>query len=83
MRQGVRIRTDRRRDADCIAGALHEYGSEVKRAGRRWAIHVSVTSAPDELTAVLAALKICLDENAIAMVKVEIDGQAYAMEGMV
>jgi hypothetical protein len=82
MRQGVRIRTDRRRDADCIADALHEYGSEVERAGRRWIVHVSVTSTPDELTAVLAVLKICLNENGIAMVKVEIDGQAYAMEGM-
>jgi hypothetical protein len=24
----------------------------------------------------------CLDENAIAAVKVELDGQAYAMEGL-
>jgi hypothetical protein len=82
MRQGVRIRTDRRRDADCIADALHEYGSEVERAGRRWAVHVSGAITPEELTAALASLKLCLDENAIAMVKVEIDGQAYAMEGM-
>jgi len=29
-----------------------------------------------------SALKQCLDENAIAAVKVELDGQAYAMEGL-
>jgi hypothetical protein len=33
--------------------------------------------APDLLT----ALKACLDEHAIAAVKVAVDGQAYAMEG--
>jgi len=27
-------------------------------------------------------LKQCLDENAIGAVKVEFDGQAYAMEGL-
>jgi hypothetical protein len=30
----------------------------------------------------IRALKQCLDENAIAAVKVELDGQAYAMEGL-
>ena len=30
----------------------------------------------------LTALKACLDENAIGAVKVAIDGQAYAMEGV-
>jgi hypothetical protein len=80
MRQDVRVTTKRRSEADCICEALHEYGSDVKRVGRQWAVDVSV-SAP-ELSAILAALKTCLDANGIASVKVTIDGRAYAMEGM-
>jgi hypothetical protein len=53
----------------------------VAQDGRGWAVQLSAPGAP-ELTAVLAALKICLDENAIAVVKVQIDGQVYAMEGL-
>ena len=37
---------------------------------------------PPELPELLTALKQCLDESAIAAVKVELDGQAYAMEGL-
>jgi hypothetical protein len=80
MRQDVRITTDKRADAECISDALIDYRSEVEREGRRWAIQVLAPSAP-ELNAVLAALKKCLDENAIALVKVTIDGQPYVMEG--
>jgi hypothetical protein len=81
MRQGVRITTDKQSDARCISNALLAYGGEVAQDGRGWAVQLSAPGAP-ELTAVLAALKICLDENAIAVVKVEIDGQVYAMEGL-
>jgi len=80
MQPGVRITTDNRGHAKCIAEALNEYGSEVESEGKRWGVHLSA-STPPELTAVLAALKICLDENAIALVKITVDGQAYAMEG--
>ena len=81
MRQAVRITTKKRRDAKCIADALIAHGSKFEREERRWSVHLSSSSAP-ELTAVLTALKSCLDENAIAAVKVSIDGEAYAMEGM-
>jgi hypothetical protein len=80
MRQGVRITTGKRADAECISDALVDFGSEVERKGEGWAVQVSASS-PRELTAVLAALKTCLDDNAIASVRVTIDGQAYAMEG--
>jgi hypothetical protein len=80
MRQGVRITTDKGTDAECISDALVDYGSEVERKGEGWAVQV-LAPGPPELTAVLAALKTCLDDNAIALVKVTIDGQAYAMEG--
>lgn len=81
MGQGVRITTTERRDAECIGDALIEYGSEVEQDRGRWAVHLSASGASD-LTAVLTALKRCLDENAIATVKVSIDGDAYVMEGM-
>ena len=80
MRQRVRITTDKRADAECISDALIDYGGIVEKEGKRWAVQVSAPSA-SELTAVLAALKHCLDENTIALVRVTIDGQAYAMEG--
>jgi hypothetical protein len=80
MRQDVRITTDKRKDAGCISAALHDYASEVEKEGRRWTVQVSAPSAP-ELAALVAALKTCLDENAIALVKVTVDGRAYAMEG--
>lgn len=38
MRQGVRITTTEGRDAECIGDALVEYGSEVERDRRRWAV---------------------------------------------
>jgi hypothetical protein len=81
MRQDFRIETGRRDEAECICEALVEYGGEVKRERERWIVELPGTKAP-ELSAVLGALKGCLDENAIASVKVSIDGQAYAMEGM-
>ena len=80
MRQDVRITTDKRADAECISDALVEYGSELEKEGNRWTVRLSAPDAPD-LTAVLTVLSTCLDENAIALVKVTIDGQAYAMEG--
>jgi hypothetical protein len=79
MRQGVRITTDKKRDAKCISDALLAYESKIERDGKHWSVHFSAT-AP-ELTAVLTALKECLDENEIAMVKVLVDDRAYAMEG--
>jgi hypothetical protein len=73
--QDVGITTEKKADAECIGDALIEYGSEVVREGKRWAVQLSAPS-PLELTAVLAALRDCLDEHAIASVKVTIDGRA-------
>jgi hypothetical protein len=80
MRQGLCITTTRGRDAECIRDALREYGSEAKREGKQWTV-CCAASSPD-LLEVLTALKACLDANAIAAVKVTMDGRAYAMEGM-
>jgi hypothetical protein len=81
MRHGVQITTIRKRDADCICEALTGYGCIVERAGKRWSVDLSRSDTRD-LPDLLTALKACLDENAIGAVKVAIDGQAYAMEGV-
>jgi hypothetical protein len=80
MREGVRITTTKKADARCVSEALADYGSELERAGNGWAVH-RPPPTPPELSAVLTALKRCLDENAITFVTVTVDGQAYAMEG--
>ena len=82
MRKGVQVTTTRRRDAENISDALARYGTDVVRDGRRWSVQLSPSEPPD-LPELLTALKECLDENSIAAVKVELDGQAYAMEGLV
>jgi hypothetical protein len=80
MRQGVCITTGKKDDAECIHEALNAYGSELEREGRRWAVWLSSTNAPEQLTSVLSALKTCLEENGICLVTVTIDGQSYVME---
>jgi hypothetical protein len=81
MREGVQVTTTRKRDAECVSDALGRYGGKLERDGRRWSVQLT---APEGavLPELLTALKQCLDENEIAAVKVELDGQAYAMEGV-
>ena len=81
MRQGVQVTTTRKRDAECISGGLARYGGKVERDGRRWSVQLSASEGA-ALPNLLTALKQCLDDNEIAAVKVELDGQAYAMEGL-
>jgi small ligand-binding sensory domain FIST len=80
VRQGVRVTTTRKRDAQCIAEALAQYGSTLAGQGHRWVVELSEPEGAD-FPDVLTALKECLEENAIAAVKVELDGKAYTMEG--
>ena len=79
MRQAIVVTTDERRDAECISDALIAYESKVERDGRHWTVRLSASSAP-ELSSVFTALKDCLDQNAIAVVKVMVGDRAYAME---
>jgi hypothetical protein len=81
MRQGVQVTTTRKQDAECISHALGQYGGTMKRHGRRWLVELSAAEG-DALPDLLRALKHCLDENEIAAVEVELDGQAYPMEGL-
>ena len=80
VRQGVRVTTTGKRDAQWIAEALAQYGSTVAGQGQRWVVELSEPEGAD-LPDLLTALKECLEENAIAAVKVEVDGKAYTMEG--
>ena len=82
MRHGVRVTTTRKLDAECISDALGQYGGKVERDGKRWYVQLSASEGAAAFPELLTALKQCLDENAIAAVKVELDGQAYAMEGL-
>ena len=81
MRQGVQVTMTRKRDAERISGGLAQYSGKVERKGRRWSVQLSA-SEDAALPDLLRALKQCLDENEIAAVKLELDGQAYAMEGL-
>jgi hypothetical protein len=81
MRQGVQVTATRKRDAECISGALRSYDAKIERVDRRWSAQLSASEGAT-LRKLLTALKQCLDENAIVAIKVELDGQAYAMEGL-
>jgi hypothetical protein len=77
----LRIGTARLEDAECISQALSQYGAEAEAEDGSSAV-VLVPAAPvDALPDVLTALKVCLDTNAIASVKVSVDAQSYVMEG--
>jgi hypothetical protein len=74
----LRIEAAQRADAECIADALAEYNASVEPKGA--VVIVTGMSSGTLVTAVLDALKACLDANAIAPVKVSIDDQHYVME---
>jgi hypothetical protein len=75
MRQGVQVTTARKREAECIFGALRPYDAKIEREGRRWSVQLSASEGA-ALPNLLTALRQCLDENEIAAVKVELDGWA-------
>jgi hypothetical protein len=74
----LRIEAAQRTDAECIADVLAEYDASVEPNGA--VVIVTRMGSGTLLTAVLDALKACLDANAIAAVKVSIDDQHYVME---
>jgi hypothetical protein len=75
----LRIEAAQRADAECIADALAEYNASVEPNGA--VVIVTGMSSGTLVTAVLDALKACLDANAIVAAKVSIDDQHYVMEG--
>ena len=79
--EGLRVGTARPEDAECVSAALSEYGSEVEPGNGAWAVVIKAPAEAEMLTALLGALKACLDKNEIASVTVTIGEQSYVMEG--
>jgi Na+/phosphate symporter len=79
MEDVLRIEAAQRADAKCIADALAEYNASVEPQGS--VVLITGMNSGTLVTAALDALKACLDANAIAAVKVLINGQHYVMEG--
>jgi len=65
-------------DAHCVAESLRLDDSSVAQSEGGWIVNVETSTV--ELTDVLSALRNCLVENDIPLVRVEIDGKTYAME---
>ena len=78
--RGFRIGTGRPEDAECIAGALGEFGSKIEPAEDAWSVVISAPPEGPLVNDLLSALKACLDENDIPSVRVTLDDQAYVME---
>jgi hypothetical protein len=72
------VETRRRADAACIARA---FDAAVSRSSRGWLVTLEIDSSSD-LGRFLATLQSCLDEDAIPMVTVALDGDRYVMEGL-
>jgi hypothetical protein len=80
MERGLRIQTTDEVDARCIAEALAEYGPTVEAAGSdSWL--VSLSDGRPDYTALLGALRGCLDLHGIASVQVVMSDHTYLMEG--
>jgi len=78
---GLRIGVARLEDAECISDALGGSGSEVADDDGAFTVVIPRPAEREMVTALLSALKTCLDENAIASVRVTVDEQSYVMEG--
>jgi hypothetical protein len=76
----LRIETDKRVDAECIAAALSKYAPQVEWRGDSWAV-VTTTRSRAVIPVMLSAVKTCLDRETIPTVRVTIDRRTYLMEG--
>jgi hypothetical protein len=65
-------------DAKCVADALRLDDSSVAQSDDGWIVNVEASTV--ELADVLSALRDCLVEQKIPLVRVAIDGKTYAME---
>jgi hypothetical protein len=65
-------------DAKCVAEALRLDDGSVAQSEDGWI--VSVMTSTVELADVLSALRDCLVEQQIRLVRVTLDGKTYAME---
>jgi hypothetical protein len=81
VEDNLRIATARREHAECQCDALRESGPvAVEEQEDAWAVVVS-TLRGEMVTALLTALKQCLEEQEIRTVKVTLGEKSYVMEG--
>jgi hypothetical protein len=81
VEDGLRIGVARHEDAECVSDALKEYGSEIEDDHGAFAVVIPTAVEGEMFTALLSALKACLDENEIPSVSVTLGEQSYVMEG--
>lgn len=79
----LQIRATDRADATCIAEGLREFEARVEAAEGEWVVIVPAVVSHELTTAVLGALKTCLERFEIALVKVELGKRTYVMEGAI
>jgi hypothetical protein len=77
----LQVATESLEDAECIADALAKHEPQIECVDGSWVLVLTTTSERVVLPALLGALKACLDEHAIPMVKVTLDGRTYTMQG--
>jgi hypothetical protein len=65
-------------DAKCVAEALQLDDNSMAQSEDQWI--VNVTTSTLDLADVLSALRDCLVEQQVRLVRVTIDGKTYAME---
>jgi hypothetical protein len=64
-------------EAECVAAALENFGSELENAGRRWRV---IVQDDVELVPLIPALEDCLRDNRIPSVKVSVGNRKYVMQ---
>jgi hypothetical protein len=80
VQQELAVHVHQLDDAKCVAEALRLDDSAVAQYKDGWIVTVPTSTL--ELADVLSALRDCLVEQQIPLVRVAIDGKAYAMEAV-
>jgi hypothetical protein len=64
-------------EAECVAAALENFGSELENPGRRWRV---IVQDDVELAPLIPPLEDCLRDNGIPSVKVTVGSRRYVMQ---
>jgi hypothetical protein len=65
-------------EAECLAGALENFGSRLQQRGETWAVVVGQDDL--DFASFFAALDDCLRDNAIPAIRVSFGDRNYVME---
>ena len=78
LRQPLLVEVSSKAEAECVAAALGNFGSDLGERRGRWT--VAVAQADLDFVTLFAALEDCLHENAIPAVRVGVGNRTYVME---